>query len=266
AHIPWGLMYRSAPVTGQPVDPTLFLGLRYRISYTAHVVQAPSRALGSVDESHVVALLYWGQQPQDPTGLEARWQENQLKIWPTQIFVPSTSSTDAPKAQLVQMLNMPGPSPVTVLYFFCQSSGSGNDPVLRFGDTAQDTDMLDRTEWGQTAFADRPIVFANACTTATSDPYIANELERAFFNRQCRAYIGTESKVPIPLASRFAFIFFNFLYRKVDPEPMAAGEAVAQTRLFLWTQYKNIGGLLYTYINQYELYMAKNSELMKLKL
>jgi hypothetical protein len=45
---------------------------------------------------------------------------------------------------------------------------------------------------------------------------------------------------------------------------MAAGEAVVQTRLFLWTHYRNIGGLLYTYVNQYELFMAQNAEVMAL--
>ena len=45
-----------------------FLGLRYRISYTAHVVQAPSRALGAVDKTNTVTMLYWGQQPARPYG------------------------------------------------------------------------------------------------------------------------------------------------------------------------------------------------------
>jgi len=112
---------------------------------------------------------------------------------------------------------------------------------------------------------DRPLVFANACTTAAADPYIANELEKVFFNRGCRAYLGTESKVPIQLASRFASIFFNFFYREVDSQPMAAGEAMAQTRLFLWTQYKNIGGLFYAYVNQYELFMAQDAEVVALR-
>lgn len=267
AHVPWGLMYQFAPIAGSPIDPIGFLGLRYRISYTAHVVQAPSRALGAVDSSHTVTLLYWGQQAQDPTAIEAQWQKSQLQSWPTQVFVPSTMSADTPKIQLVNMLSTPSPSPVALIYFFCQCSvGSGNDPVLRFGDTSQVSDVLRRTELAQKVLADRPIVFANACTTATSDPYIANELERVFFNRQCRAYIGTESKVPIPLASRVAYIFLKFFYRKVDPKPMPAGEALAQTRLFLWTQYKNIGGLFYTYINQYDLYMATDAEVLSLKL
>jgi len=67
------------------------------------------------------------------------------------------------------------------------------------------------------------------------------------------------------LASRFAEIFFHFFYRKADQAPMAAGEALAQTRLFLLTEYANIGGIFYTYLNQYELYMASDSEVQALR-
>jgi hypothetical protein len=110
-------------------------------------------------------------------------------------------------------------------------------------------------------------VFANACTTSAADPYIANELETVFFDRGCRAYLGTETKVPIQLASRFAWIFFHFFYRRLDPRnrPIAAGEAVVQTRRFLWRYYRNLGGIFYTYVNQYELFMADDAELAALR-
>jgi hypothetical protein len=153
-----------------------------------------------------------------------------------------------------------------VLYLFCQCIvGQGNETVLRFGGSKSNNDVVGRTELGTRPLKDRPLVFANACTTAASDPYFSNELERSFFERGCRAFLGTETKIPITFASRFASIFFHFFYRKINPAPMAAGEAVAQTRLFLWTHYRNIGGLFYTYVNQYELFMAQNAEVMALQ-
>jgi hypothetical protein len=36
---------------------------------------------------------------------------------------------------------------------------------------------------------------------------------------------------------------------------------MSQTRLFLWTHYKNIGGLLYSYVNRYDLALASEDEL-----
>ncbi|HYP28239.1 MAG TPA: CHAT domain-containing protein [Blastocatellia bacterium] len=266
SHVPWGLMYASPVAPGTPVDPLLFLGLRYRIGYTAYQVQAASKALGGLNQVGGANLLYWGNSAGDATGVEARWQEQQFSTWANQIFAPSSASTDR-KADLLNMLSAPPASRVGVLYFFCQCSvGDGNAPVLRFGNTIQRSDIIRHTELGGGALSDRPLVFANACTTLSADPYLANELEKAFFNRGCRAYIGTESKVPIQLASRFAYTFFSFFYRRVDPEPMAAGEAISQARLFLWTQFKNIGGLFYSYVNQYDVFMAEESEVHALRL
>jgi hypothetical protein len=82
----------------------------------------------------------------------------------------------------------------------------------------------------------------------------------AFLRGGCRAYLGSESKLPIEFASRFAVIFFHFFYRQIDSAPLEAGEAVAQTRLFLWTHYRNLGGILYTYVNSYKLIMLTEAE------
>jgi hypothetical protein len=245
-HIPWGLMYLpDPPAPDEPVDPMGFLALRFRIGYTAYEIQTPSKALGQLADTYRAYFLYWGDQPQDNTGVEARWQRQQWSTWHNQVFVPTSPGANS-KTELLRLLSDPEPNPVAVLYLFCQCTvGEGNNPVLRFGGTSQAADVLKRTELGAKLLKDQPLVFANACTTAATDPYIANELERSFFNRGCRAYLGTESKVPIQFASRFASIFFHFFYRQVDPAPMPAGEAVAQTRLFLWTRYQNIGGVFY---------------------
>ena len=266
-HVPWGLMYLpDVPAPGQPVDPMGFLALRFRLGYTAHAVQLRSKALGALEDTHRAHFLYWGDNPQDVTGQESRWQQRQWAAWSNQVFVPTTPRGPDPKAELLRLLNEPTPTPTSVLYLFCQCNvGDGNDPVLRFGGTTQVADVLRRTELGTKLLADRPLVFANACTTVATDPYVANELEEGFFARGCRAYLGTETKVPIQFASRFASIFFHFFYRIVDPAPMAAGEAVAQARLFLWTHYRNIGGLFYTYVNQYELFMARDAEILTLR-
>ena len=264
SNVPWGLMYARPPVPGDPVDPTFFLGLRYRIGYTAHPVRGGSKALGAPGRSHRANLLYWGDHPQDPTGIEARRQQQRWSGRVNQVFVPGTAEAEPPKKQALRLLSAPAPSPVAVLYLFCQCKvGDGNDPVLSFGGTAADT--VRRTEMGLDALADQPLVFANACTTAASDPYVANELEASFFERGCRAFLGTETKVPITLASRFATVFFELFERRLDRDPMAAGEALAQARLFLWTRYRNLGGLLYSYVNQYELFLADPEEVVALR-
>ena len=264
SNIPWGLMYRQAPPRpGGEVDPSAFLGLRYRISYSTHRVGDVSKALGAPDRIHQANFLYWGEQQNDITGVEARWQRDLWASRPRQILVPSPTAANR-REELLNFWYQPSPAPIAVFYLFCQCKvGDGNAPVLSFGDALAPD--LKRSDLRGTDLADHPLVFANACTTAAAEPYLANELEADFFRRGCRAFLGTETKVPIPLAARFASIFFDFFYRRVDPEPMAAGEALAQSRLFLWTRYRNIGGLFYTYINQYELFLADDAEVAALR-
>jgi hypothetical protein len=264
-HVPWGLMYvADVPPQGEPIDPMGFLGLRCRVAYTSHAAESAGRSLGDLDETHCSHFLYWGDGAADVTGQEARWQRANWSGWQNQIFIPQ--KLENAKAELLQQFNNPQPTPTSVLYLFCQcNTGDGNAPVLRFGGTNDVANMVSQTDFGTAALADRPLVFANACTTTAADPYMANELEEAFFNRQCRAYLGTETKVPIVFGSRFATIFFHFFYRQLDPEPMAAGEAAAQTRLFLWTHYRNIGGLFYCYVNQYDLFLARNDEVLAMR-
>jgi hypothetical protein len=264
-HVPWGLLYTAdVPPEGQPVDPMGFLGLRCRIAYTSHAASPASRALGALDATHRAHYLYWGDRPNDVTGREAYWQRRQWGAWPNQIFVPQTPQNA--KIELLKLLNDPQPSPTSVLYMFCQcNTGAGNNPILRFGSTNDPANVITQLDFGTASLADRPLVFANACTTVAADPYMANELEEAFFDRDCRAFVGTETKVPIVFASRFAEIFFQFFYRLLDESPMAGGEALAQTRLFLWTHYRNIGGLFYSYVNQYDLFVAREDEVLALR-
>ena len=182
------------------------------------------------------------------------------------MFVPDSKLADSFKQQVLALFNKPPQKPTPVVYCFCHCDvGDGNKPVLRFGKTKDPSDNVKQTDLSQTPFESGPLVFINACTSAASDPYIANELEQTFFERGCRSYLGTEVKVPIRFASRFAKIFYSFFFRDLAPEPIAAGEAVFQARRFLWREYHNIGGLLYAYINMYELYMATESEVKALR-
>ena len=263
--VPWGLMYTGEP---KPVDPMSFLALRLRIGYSAHGVQAGSKALGDPARVYGSNLLYWGSgRADDATAAEAVWQRDQWSAWKNQLFWPSSRDVRDPKREVVRALARPSPSPVGVLYLYCESNFGArrDDPVLAFADPAGTTAALSRTDLGLKPLRDRPLVFANACTTSAGDPYVANDLEQRFFQRGCRAFLGTETLVPIQLASRFARIFFHFFYRKADPAPMAAGEAVAQARRFLWHNYLNIGGIFYTYVNQYELFLADDDEVVALR-
>jgi hypothetical protein len=260
--IPWPLLYLGDP--GQPVDPLSFWGLRFRTEYIAHTGSPADVSLGPPAKTYRGHALYWGSGPTDATTAEA---EVQRQLWaagaPNYVFAPGSPPSSDPGAEMRALFAGARPSPMPVLYFFCQTA---LDPVLgsavlRFGPTNKGNDVLDVSTAITRPLADRPLVFANACSTAEADPYVAGALESTFFRQQCRAFLGTSTKVPIQFASRFAMIFFHFLYRLADPKPMAAGEAVMQARRFLWAEYRNLGGLLYNYINHYDLFMAEPGDI-----
>jgi hypothetical protein len=262
--VPWGLMYAlDPPVPGAPVDPTGFFSFRFRVEHRPYSLQGGAKHLGGLDETRRAYLLYWGTQAADAVAAEAKWQRSEWTSSPLDVVLPDAAARD-PKGELMKFFTSGQGSPVSVVYFFCHCSvGDGNDPVLRFGPTIQAKDTVRGIDLPQ-QLADRPLVFVNACTSTGSDPYKVNDLEYSFLSGGCRAYLGTESKVPVQFASRFGWVFFRFLFRLVDPLPLAAGEAAVQTRLFFWTQYRNIGGLFYSYVNQYELFAATDREVRAL--
>jgi len=246
SHVPWTLLYGAEPpLPGEPIDATRFFGLRYRISYRAYSMGVRSRHI--VNGATRAHLMYWGGREGDETWAASREHAAELARWQ-----PLMLPTGAPgKPELQRFLHDPAPNPVGLLYFYCQCTvGDGSDPVLRFGSTNDAADTLALIDLGTRQLPDQPLVFANACDTVAGEPYTPNRLERLFFDRKCRAFIGTECKVPIRFAARFAYVFFTFLYSTAFG-PTSAGEALVQARRFFWTEYRNIGGLFYSYVNDY---------------
>jgi hypothetical protein len=250
-HVPWGLMFRHSN-PGKRIDPTGFLGLHLRITYIAYASRNGETTLGTVPKSKAGAALYAGE---DEIGDEAEWQRS---IW----MKPRMISRVFSSRPHGEWLRNPMPEPLPVLYFYCRTATAtaGSEPVLLFGDESSAQVGLADLGWSKLPSA--PLVFANACATTASDPERVNAFEQRFFERHCRAYIGTECRVGVRLASRFACVFHDLFERKRDGRTITAGEAVSQARLFLWSHYRNLGGLFYSIINQSELYLADESPAM----
>ncbi|TDF46436.1 CHAT domain-containing protein [Streptomyces sp. WAC05374] len=254
-HVPWPLLYRGRlPRAGQPVRAEDFLGLRLRISHVIH----PCESTRSLDDDAVRAhLMYWGGRPDDETLLAAQEHTRELAAWQPTVL---PASKENPKAELSAFLW--DPSPVSLIYVFCQAdTGAGNRPSLRFGSTSDACDVLQLTDMGDDPLTDKPLIFINACETSAAEHTYSNELQNSFLERGSRAYIGSECKVPTNFAARFAGVFFHFLYtRDAAGAPTAAGEALAQTRKFFWDEFRSIGGLFYSYINDDRVFIAKPHE------
>jgi FxsC-like protein len=256
AHVPWALMYRKPPPpAGEPIDAEDFLGIRLRLRYMSHPMLDHNRSLGDQDSFTRAHLMYWGNGGSDLVAIERDRHLQELQRWR-----PYVLPSGAPgKPQVVQFLDNPAPSPVRLVYIYCKAmAGDQHGPGFRFGNGPRDEDTVTLSEIRSTTIPDRPLVFANACGTAAGSPFAPNELEERFFLRGCSAFIGTECKVPITLAARFATAFFHFLYAYTE-ELTPAGEAIVQARRFFWTEYGILGGLFYSYVNDYHLYVATDA-------
>jgi len=263
SHVPWALMYRQE-VSGPEsfTDPGEFLGMRLRIACKSRPMQEYTRALGALQQTTRGHILYWGGTATDPTAIEAVRHKRELAVW-APLVLPSGETLR--KREVRRFLAAPTPSPVSVLYLYCRcSAGTGADPVLQFGSTNAEDDLLELIDIDRGPLDDQPLAFLNGCDTASAAPFFSNMLEDVFLKRGCRAFIGTEAKVPIGFAARFATTFFSFLYRENEC-PVSAGEAFAQARKFLWDQYRNLGGLLYSYVNDYDLFAASDERVAELR-
>ena len=250
---PWGLMYPEQVKSTQPVDPTKFFGLRYRLHYHAHDVAEPTWVdIGNSGRMHWGCCLFWGKQIQD----EVEQQRDFWKQWRNGTVIPKQAGLPNPKMDLHQLLSEP-PRPMPLLYLYCLCGDiERTDPILQFGDTNQSSDVFEYWQLDEMQLPDQPLVFLNACATSAPHALTPNPLEKRFFDKGCRAFIGTECKVPAALGSRFAVVFCHFFFGKIDGRRMNAGEAFFQTRRFLWERYHNIGGLLYTHVNDYDLFVS----------
>jgi hypothetical protein len=97
------------------------------------------------------------------------------------------------------------------------------------------------------------LIFANACATSGEDAFHAHPIKQYMFNHGAAAYLGTEAQVPVTMASRFATAFLHIFEEHQEGQALTAGEAVSQARLLLWNRYRNIGGLFYSFVNEYSL-------------
>ena len=264
-YLPLPLMYAgAAPEPDEPTDPERFFGLRYRLARLTRPVPK-SRALGDWSRTTRAHLLYWGGGPGDTVADEAARHRRELAAWQPALMLPPGEGTSDARL-LGRFLRAPEPAPVSLLYFYCHSrDGADTSPALRFGETAGADSELQRYDMGSGPLPDAPIVFVNACSTNAAAPLLANQLRELFFSRGCRGYIGTETEVPAALAAGFATVFFSFLYGTAGRAIAPVGEAIAQARRFLWTEYRNIGGLFYNYVGDYSLYAADEATIASLR-
>ena len=243
ADVPWGLFYRPRVGAGAQIDPMGFFALGFRLVDFAFTPETEAFTyLGEPEVARTAACLFWGAEK--PISEEAEWQVREIG-GPSVVMKPPRAAPE-PRRVLLEYLEDKTKDGPAVLYFYCQHGKiQPDDEGFRFGDN-NEKDTLTALALGASEASGAPLVFANACETSAKNAYHASQIKRHFLKHNSWAYIGTETKVPPVLASRFATAFFR-IFRGGD---LTASEALSQTRLFLWSHYRNLGGLYYSYANE----------------
>lgn len=251
---PWGLMYLQPVARATSVDPMKFSGLRLRLETFSYTQDRIKLCLGALcDQTPRAYCLYWDDSPKEISS-EAQRQRTTLDRWAGRLFLP-TEGVGTPRDELIDAFNRRGPN-AHVLYVFCRCHNPENEAVeLRFSNGPGDA-PVSMPDLNQVDLTNNPLVFINACDTAAGESGATQDLERYYFTRKCGAYIGTEAKVPVQLASRVAEGFFHYFYGATASRTLPAGEALAQIKLLLWKRYRNVGGIFYTLVNEHRLHIS----------
>jgi len=250
-HVPWTLLYMGRP--DGKVDPLRFLGLRFRLQYHSRADSPPGPRLGSLREFRTAYCLNWGKELTGESELQKRAFESGNAL-----FVPQPGQTQTRIEQLREFLRSPAPGPVRVLYFYCECDMNvPAQPRLFFGDDLSG-EILSHRDMLLLTFEDRPVVFMNACNSSVASSDMTNQLEDTFFQARCRAYIGSEANLPVAFAGRFGVVFQRFFLGNIDGSRVSLGEAMYQARSFLWNNYRNLGGILYSHSQDYLAYVDQD--------
>ncbi len=276
--IPWPMLYAGEePGDDNPVEPHQFLGLRFRIEFRRTMTDLPM-ALGDPEKVYRGHLFFWKGFGKDAY-TEAKAQLDCWRSNPCFYAVPSDlppQEADGEIKKLArELLESAKPSPMSLIYIYCQCDLEAGAPKLIFGDPWDPNDSRDITiatyelPDPQSSYPKEnpPLIFFNACSTAAPGGVgLANLLESNFLSRGCRAYLGTIDRVPTRAASRFAQAFFHFFLPSNGRQPLSAGESVSQARRFLWSEYGDLSGLYYHYVSDHDIYMLDKIDPAKLRI
>jgi hypothetical protein len=234
----------------QEIDPLGFLGLRFRLKYYGYATRGLAETfIGAPSQVDTACCLFWGEKEADLAAEVANHRSWRAGV--RRIFLPADTAAKDAKRSILALLGAENHDPVGVVYMFCHYGKLPNDEVgFRFGDGNSGDDVISLFDLESIALRAVPLVFANACDTSGEDALHSHRVKDRFFNQGAGAYLGTEAKVPVAMASRFGTALLGLFEGRPEGEEPTLGEAVAQTRMLLWTRYCNIGGLFYALVNE----------------
>ncbi len=149
--------------------------------------------------------------------------------------------------------------PVAVMHLacHCRSGNTDDDKMLRVGGPYGDITLADLKNRVQTAAGDsaplpRPLVFLNACASATHQMDDRTSFVKFLMDYQYRGVLGTLYDISDTVASHFAMVFYEALLKG-----STVGQAMHEARWHLMDRHRNPLGLLYTFHGNVDLKVAR---------
>ena len=242
--IPWAMLYCGDTGDGAELSWDYFLGLSHQLNAFPLPPNVEERDVDITSQPQLSVGLNVSTTIDAQFGVT--WIAEHQKWWAgnaarRQHLVLSPRST---KASVVAALD---DAAVTdgIVYFLCHASspGPGGNPLDAAMDIGQGGPVVLKdlkSVSPQQPFANRPLVFINACESGELDPRFYEGFVTYFVAKGARGVIGTECKVPVVVAIEFADRFFK---RLLDGETV--GETTLAVRRELLTQCGNPLGLVY---------------------
>jgi hypothetical protein len=255
---PWNLIYDKNP--NEAIDPEGFWGFKHIIEYMPEF--SSPRLIQFVPEIRINGDMTLGFVYNE--NLNQRIGNNVVEAQKAALKTLTNNDLHeyARREDLFALLNNPD-TPEHILYFYCDAKSylpnehGGIDSsklILTDGDVEL-KDLYAHSPTDQPPLNNAPLVFLNACKSASMSPYIYHGLVPYLLNRGVRGVIGTEIDTPAFFAAEFAQ---EFLKRFVAGGKQLGELLLEMRREYLFNKH-NIMGLLYALHSSAEIVVQRET-------
>ncbi|MFM0521834.1 CHAT domain-containing protein [Caballeronia jiangsuensis] len=212
--LPWGMLYLGSAADDAVLDWSNFLGMRHIIE------QIPLQQPMTTFDSTIVSndpVLHVGVNFNDKIDTQMRrpFVGQQRDFWKGLHGERVRVSEHTSWQTLMRTLNNPS-TPEQVLYFYCHAdsrgltqSGGPSASSIELTDAARTLNDIVLNAGTDVRLAGSPLVFINACESATMSPAFYDGFAPYFMSKGARGVIGTECKMPALFATEWAAAFFD---------------------------------------------------------
>ncbi len=255
---PWNLIYDKNP--NDDIDPEGFWGFKHIIEYmpefsSPRLIQFMPEIC--VETDIILGFVYNENLNQRIGNNVVDEQKAALKT-----LTKNDLLEYARREDLFALLNNPD-TPEHILYFYCdaksylphENGGIDSSKLILTDGDVELKDLYAHSPTDQPPLNNAPLVFLNACKSASMSPYIYHGLVPYLLNRGVRGVIGTEIDTPAFFAAEFAQ---EFLKRFVAGGKQLGELLLEMRREYLFNNH-NIMGLLYALHSSAEIVVQRET-------